>query len=146
LSLKVAGLFASLAGPDLFVGGVVRPEFTADRLRRPHLEALRSTCGRAYVELDDTRLWLEAVTDAGEDADLHAGLFKEAKAWTARADKMLSALDSALSIAARTLTEDGQQTLPQQLAQLAELHDLGALSDEEFAQAKSQVLGGVAQP
>jgi hypothetical protein len=147
--LMIIDLHARTGDPirsSFYDGEAFRPHFPADLLRLPDLVALRSRCGQACAELDSTRLWLEAVTDAGENADLLARVEEEMGVWMPCAAEALPALDAALSTAARAVTEDGLQTLPQQLAQLAELHDVGALSDEEFAQAKSHVLAGHAQP
>lgn len=146
--LTIVDLYARSGDPirsSFYDGEAFRPQLPADLLRLPDLVALRSRCGKACAELDSTRLWLEAVTEAGENADLLARLEEEMGVWMPCAAEALPALDAALSTAARAVTEDGLQTLPQQLAQLAELHDVGALSDEEFAQAKSHVLAGHAQ-
>lgn len=147
--LTIVDLYARSGGPirsGFYDGDDFRPQFPADLLRLPDLVALRSRCGQACAELDSTRLWLEAVTDAAENEDLLARLEEEMRAWMPCAAEALPALDAALSTAARAVTQDGPQTLPQQLAQLAELYDVGALSDEEFEQAKSHVLAGSAKP
>jgi hypothetical protein len=54
--------------------------------------------------------------------------------------------DAGINAAAQSQAEPGQPQAPaapvyDQLAQLVALHDKGALSDDEFAAAKAQVLG-----